>query len=269
MSKYIAYKIGVKASEQLLCDNQNLRPLADLDEVFANLFFTLRIEMPLLEARRIVVAPVKTISGILRRQDGIKRLLVKGARFTIHGHKERFVAERLHVLPEVVRHVTRHLFHPVPALEKVLQVHRAFENLVQLLNVGDALSLGQREELLLHDLVRHEHLVRREVVVERQRRAVLDALGDGILVEITLVVLAAESFERPLAVGGLVHWRAREAEETRVRQASHQKVAQVATCRTMRFINEYEDVRAQIQVRWHVAKLVDHRHDDAPVILPC
>ena len=72
------------------------------------------------------------------------------------------------------------------ALEEVLQVHRAIEDLVQLLDVGDALGLGEREELLLHELVRDQHLVGREVVVERQRRAVLDALGDRVLVEVAL-----------------------------------------------------------------------------------
>ena len=74
-------------------------------------------------------------------------------------------------------------------------------------------GLGEREELLLHDLVRHEHLVGREVVVERQRGAVLDALGDRVFVQVALVVLAAEGLERPLAVGGLVHRRAGEADE--------------------------------------------------------
>ena len=84
------------------------------------------------------------------------------------------------------------------ALEKVLQVHRAFENLIQLLDVGDAFGFGERKKLLLHDLVRHQHLVRREVVVERQGRAVLDALGDGIFVQIALVVLQPKVLNVPL-----------------------------------------------------------------------
>ena len=122
--------------------------------------------------------------------------------------------------------------------------------------------------LLLHDLVRHQHFVRRELVIERQRRAVLDALGDGILVEITLVVLAAEGLERPLAIDRFVHRRAGEADERRVGQAGHQEVAQVAARRAVRLVNEHVDVLPQVQVRGHVAELVDHRHDDAPVILP-
>jgi hypothetical protein len=105
----------------------------------------------------------------------------------------------------MIGHIPRHLLHTLPALEEILQVHRALENLIQLLDVRDALGLGQREEFLFHELVRHEHFVRREIVVERQRRAVLDALGDGILVQVALVVLAAKRLERPLAVGRLVH----------------------------------------------------------------
>ncbi len=145
----------------------------------------------------------------------------------------------------MIGHEARHLLHAVLALEEVLQVHRPVENLVQLLDVRDALGLGQREELLLHDLVRHQHFVRREVVVERQRRAVLDALGDGILVQIALVVLAAEGLERPLAVGRLVHRRAGEADEGRVRQAGHQEVAKVAAGRAVRLVDQHEDVLPQ------------------------
>ena len=123
------------------------------------------------------------------------------------------------------------------------------------------------EELLLHDLVRHQHFVRREVVVERQRGAVLDALGDGILVQVALVVLAAEGLERALAVGGLVHRRAGEADERRVRQAGHQEVAQVAAGGAVRLVDQDVDVRPRVQVRRHVAELVDHRHDDAAVVV--
>ncbi len=115
--------------------------------------------------------------------------------------------------------------------------------------------------------MRHEHLVGREVVVERQRRAVLDALADRILVEVALVVLAAEGLERPLAVGGLVHRRAGEADERRVRQAGHQVVAEVAAGRAVGLVDQHEDVRPRVEVRRHVAELVDHRDDDAAVVL--
>lgn len=34
----------------------------------------------------------------------------------------------------------------------------------------------------------------------------------------------------------------------------------------MRLVDEHIDVLPQVQVRRHAAELVDHRHDDAPVI---
>lgn len=54
-----------------------------------------------------------------------------------------------------------------------------------------------------------------------ERLDVLDAVGDGILVQVALVVLAAEGLEGAFAVGGLVHRGAGEAEEGGVRQAGH------------------------------------------------
>ncbi len=86
--------------------------------------------------------------------------------------------------------VSGDLFDPLLAFEKVLEVDRPLEDLVQLLDVGDAFGLGEIEKFLFHHLMRHEHLVGRQVVVERQRRAVFDAFADRILVEIALVVLA-------------------------------------------------------------------------------
>ncbi len=99
----------------------------------------------------------------------------------------------------------------------------------------------------------HEHLVGREVVVERQRRAVLDALGDRVLVEVALVVVAAERLERPLAVGGLVDRRAGEADVGGVRQAGHQVVAEVAAGRAVGLVDQHVDVLARVEVCRHVA----------------
>jgi hypothetical protein len=115
--------------------------------------------------------------------------------------------------------------------------------------------------------VRDQHLVGGELVVERQRRAVLDAVGNGILVQIPLVVLAAEGLEGAPAVDGLVHRGAGEADEGRVRQAGHQKVAEIAAGGAVGLVDEHVDVRARVEVRRHVAELVDHRHDDAPVVV--
>lgn len=84
------------------------------------------------------------------------------------------------------------------------QAHRPLEDFVQLLDVGHAFGFGEREELLVQCLMGDEHFVGRELVVERQGRAVLDAVGDGIFVQVALVVLAAEDLEGALAVDGLV-----------------------------------------------------------------
>ena len=99
----------------------------------------------------------------------------------------------------------RYFLDALLAFEKILQVHRPLEDLVQFLDVGHALGFGEGEELFVQGLVRDEHFIRRELVVERQRGAVLDAVGDGILVQVTLIVLAAEGLEGALAVNGLVH----------------------------------------------------------------
>jgi hypothetical protein len=190
-----------------------------------------------------------------------------GAGLAVHADEEGLVAERLDVLAVVVGDELRHLLDALLALEEVFQVHRPLEDLVQLLDVGHALGFGQGKELLVQRLVRHEHFVRAQLVVKRQRGAVLDAVGDGILVQVALVVLAAEGLEGALAVDGLVHGRAGEAEEGRVRQAGHEEVAEVAAGGAVGLVDEDVDVRARVQVRRHVAELVDHGHDDAPVVV--
>ena len=68
--------------------------------------------------------------------------------------------------------------YPLLALEEVFQVYRAIEDLVQLLDVGHALGFGEGEELGVQRLVRDEHFVRGELVVEWQGGAVLDAIGN-------------------------------------------------------------------------------------------
>ena len=86
--------------------------------------------------------------------------------------------------------------------------------------------------------------------------------------EVTFVVLAAEGLEGALAVNGLVHRRAGEADERGVRQAGHEEVAEVAARGAVRFVDEDVDVPPRVQVRRHVAELVDHRHDDPAVVVP-
>ena len=157
--------------------------------------------------------------------------------------------------------------YPLLALEEVFQVYRAIEDLVQLLDVGHAFGFGEGEEFRIQRLVRDEHFIWRELVIERQGGAVLDAVGNGILVQVALVVFAAEGLEGALAVDGLVHRGAGEAEVGRVRQAGHQEVAEVAAGGAVGFVDEDVDIRARVEIRRHIAELVDHRHDDAPVVV--
>ena len=113
----------------------------------------------------------------------------------------------------------------------------------------------------------HEHLVGGELVVERQGGAVFDAVGDGVLVQVTLVVFAAEGFEGAFAVDGFVDGGAGEAQEGGIRQAGHQEGAEVAAGGAMGFVDQYIDVGAGVEIRRHVAEFVDHRHDDAAVVI--
>ena len=86
-----------------------------------------------------MLLPVIDDLRVFRRQDLVERLLVEGARLAVDADEKRLVAQRLDVLAVVVGDVLRDLLHALLALEEVLQVHRAVENLVQLLDVGDAL----------------------------------------------------------------------------------------------------------------------------------
>ena len=86
--------------------------------------------------------------------------------------------------------------------------------------------------------------------------------------QVALVVFASEGLEGALAVGGFVHRGPGETEEGRIRQAGHEEVAEVAAGGTVGFVDEDVDVRALVEIRRHVAELVDHRHDDAPVVVP-
>ena len=115
--------------------------------------------------------------------------------------------------------------------------------------------------------MRYEHFVGGKLVVERQGRAVLNTVGDGILVQIAPVVLAAEGLEGALAIGRLIHRGAGETEVGGVRQPGHEEIAKVAAGGAVGFVDEDVDVRARIEVRRHVSELVDHRHDDAPIIV--
>ena len=115
--------------------------------------------------------------------------------------------------------------------------------------------------------MRYQHLVRCKSVVERQRRAVANAFGNGILVQVAFVILAAEGLEGTLAVDGLVHRGAGKADITGVRQPGHEEVTEVTTRCAVRLVDQDIDVRAGIDIGRHIAELVDHGDDDAPVVV--
>ena len=60
-----------------------------------------------------------------------------------------------------------HLFDAIRCLQERLQVHRAFQDFVQFLDIADALGLRQVEELLLQLFARNADVVRRQRVVQR------------------------------------------------------------------------------------------------------
>lgn len=160
------------------------------------------------------------------------------------------------------------LVHALVALEEVLEVDRTLEDLVQLRDVGDPLGFGDRPELPLHELRAREHLVRGDVVIERERRPVLDAFAYRVFVRVSTAVGGAEGLKRALAVDCLVHRRAREADEDSVGNGRHEIIAEVAAGRAVGLVDHHEDVRPLAEVGEHPLKLVDGRDDDAAVVVP-
>ena len=147
----------------------------------------------------------------------------------------------------MLRHVGRHLLHPVAVLEHVPQRDRLLQNLVQVLDVADALRAGQAEELLLQRLAVHAQFIRRERVVERHGRPVLDGLADGILVEIALLVLDPNTLTCPCPAP-FVNRRAGEAQQRGVGRRAQEVIAQVAARGAVRLVHQDEDVRASVDI---------------------
>ncbi len=52
-----------------------------------------------------------------------------------------------------------------------------------------------------------------------------------------------------------------------VRQPGHEEVAEIAAGGAVGLVDQHVDVRAGVEVRRHVAELVDHRDDDATVVV--
>ena len=124
-------------------------------------------------------------------------MLVVGAGFAVNADEEGFVAEWLDMLAVMPGDEPCYPFDTLLAFKEVFQVYRPLQDFIQFLDVGNALSFGEGEELCIQCLMRHAHFVGGELVVQRQGRAVFYTVGDGIFVQVALVILASESLEVP------------------------------------------------------------------------
>ena len=85
--------------------------------------------------------------------------------------------------------------------------------------------------------------------------------------QVAFVILTAEGLEGALAIRRLVHRGTGKADKGSIGQASHKEVAEIAAGSAVRFVDENVDVRANIDIGRHIAELVDHRHNNAPVVV--
>ena len=134
--------------------------------------------------------------------------------------------ERCHVLAEMLGDECGDLFDAVVRGEEGAEADGLVEDLVELIDVGDALHFGEGEEFPVEPLGWHGHLARGHGVADRQGRLVCNRLGDGVLVEVAQLVIGSEYLEGAFPVRGLVNWRAGEADDRRVGQGRHQVGAQ-------------------------------------------
>ncbi len=104
-------------------------------------------------------------------------------------------------------------------------------------------------------------------MLDGQRGFIGDAFRDRILVEVAELVLRAEDLERAFALRVIRDWRARETDNRGVRRRSHEIAAEVLRHRTVRLVNEHEDIRPGAAVLPDRLELVDHR-DDEPTEVP-
>ena len=86
--------------------------------------------------------------------------------------------------------------------------------------------------------MRYEQLIGGQLVVERQGSPILDAVGDGVFVEVALIILTPEGLERPPPIDRLVDRGSGEADEGGMGQTRHQEVPEIASRRPMGLIDE-------------------------------
>src|SRR5262245_29434115 len=168
----------VKTGQELLRDNEDFGLLAEPDKTLPDTTLFLFVDVKLLQFDGVVVIGRINDFGVFWRQKLIEQLFVIGARLPVHRDKKRLVTQRLNVALVMIRDKARHFPHARLALEKVFKSNGPVEDLVQFFDIGDAFSLGEGKELLLHDLMGHQQRVGGQAVEERQGRAVINALGN-------------------------------------------------------------------------------------------
>ena len=259
----------VVARQQFVRHDENFRVFTYLLERKAYVCLTFRRELEF-RNKRAVYSVVHVLSidrhAPFGRQECIKRVLVLGASFPIDAHEERLVAEWRDVFLEVFSDKCGNVLNTIVGSQKSTQPDCTIKYFVQFIDVGDALRLSQGEKLLVEPLRGHRHITRRHRMANRQRRLVLNRLGDGVFVKIPQRIVGAEYLEGALPVCGTVNRRAGESDDRRVRHGRHQIRTQVLGHRAMSLVNEYINVITGVHVPFDAFKLVDHGQNQATFV---
>ena len=85
-------------------------------------------------------------------------------------------------------------------------------------------------------------------MANRQRRLVLNRLGDGVLVKIAQLIVGTEYLEGAIPVRGPINRRTGESDDRRVGHGRHQIRTQVLGHRAVRLVNEYINVVTGVDV---------------------
>ena len=259
----------VVARQQFVRHDENFRVFPCLFEHKARVRLTFRRELEFRNKRAVNnVVHVLRIDrhGPFGRQEFIKRVLVLGAGFPIDAHEERFVSKRLDVFLEVFSDERGNVLDTIIGGQKRTQPDCTIKHVVQFVNVSDAFYLGQGEKFLVESIRGYGHVTRRHRMTNRQRRLVLNRLGDGVLVKIPQLIVGTEYLEGALPVRGTVNRRTGESDDRRVRHGRHQIRTQVLGHRAVRLVNEDIHVVTGVHVFFETFKLVDHGQNQAAFV---
>ena len=86
--------------------------------------------------------------------------------------------------------------------------------------------------------------------------------------QIPLVVFAAEGFERPFAIDGLIDGCTGKSNIGGVWQPGHQEVAQIPAGSAVGLVDHHKNVGPLVDVGRHITEFVDHGNDDPAVVVP-